>query len=146
VLRIRCWRFWTRCASAGRNATAPPVRHRTKLRHAGRPDLTALEYGYDRQDAILLERKDDMRKRGLASPDDGDALALRFAYPVANNAIDDDTQDAPRSTGWPRTSGHGRSVRTGTNQGWKQCGLKSNPHPERSLARLSRRANPRRAR
>ena len=34
-------------------------------------------------DAILLERKDDMRRRGLASPDDGDALALTFAYPVA---------------------------------------------------------------
>jgi hypothetical protein len=25
-----------------------------------------------------------MRRRGLASPDDGDALALTFAYPVAN--------------------------------------------------------------
>jgi hypothetical protein len=32
---------------------------------------------------ILLERKDDMRRRGLASPDDGDALVLTFAYPVA---------------------------------------------------------------
>ena len=28
-----------------------------------------------------LERK-DLRRRGLASPDDGDALALTFAYPV----------------------------------------------------------------
>ena len=45
-------------------------------------DLTGVEYGYDRHDAVLLERKDDMRKRGLASPDDGDALALTFAYPV----------------------------------------------------------------
>ena len=45
-------------------------------------DLTAVDYGYDATDAILLERKDDMRKRGLASPDDGDALALTFAYPV----------------------------------------------------------------
>ncbi|HEX9328734.1 MAG TPA: hypothetical protein VF915_19575, partial [Reyranella sp.] len=45
-------------------------------------DLTAVDYGYDASDAILLERKDDMRKRGLASPDDGDALALTFAYPV----------------------------------------------------------------
>ena len=35
--------------------------------------------GYDASDAILLERKDDMRRRGLASPDDGDALALTFA-------------------------------------------------------------------
>jgi len=46
-------------------------------------DLGAVDYGYDASDAILLERKDDMRKRGLASPDDGDALALTFAHPVA---------------------------------------------------------------
>jgi hypothetical protein len=46
-------------------------------------DLKAVDYGYDASDAILLERKDDMRWRGLASPDDGDALALTFAYPVA---------------------------------------------------------------
>jgi len=32
-----------------------------------------------------LERKDDMRERGIASPDDGDGLALTFAYPVASN-------------------------------------------------------------
>jgi hypothetical protein len=32
--------------------------------------------------APLVERKDDMRKRGLASPGDGGALALTFAYPV----------------------------------------------------------------
>jgi hypothetical protein len=42
-------------------------------------DLKAVDYGYDASDAILLERKDDMRRRGLASPDDGDALALTFA-------------------------------------------------------------------
>ena len=49
-------------------------------------DLTAVEYGYvfrEGRDAIILESKDDMKKRGLASPDDGDALALTFAYPVA---------------------------------------------------------------
>jgi hypothetical protein len=46
-------------------------------------DLKAVDCGYDASDAILLERKDDMRRRGLASPDDGDALALTFAYPVA---------------------------------------------------------------
>jgi hypothetical protein len=46
-------------------------------------DLTNVDYGYDASDAIRLERKDDMRRRGLASPDDGDALALTFAYPVA---------------------------------------------------------------
>ncbi|MFZ5784097.1 MAG: terminase [Pseudomonadota bacterium] len=45
-------------------------------------DLTAVEYGYDAANALLLERKQDMRRRGLASPDDGDALALTFAYPA----------------------------------------------------------------
>lgn len=45
-------------------------------------DLTAVDDGHDASDAILLERRDDMRRRGLASPDDGDALALTFAWPV----------------------------------------------------------------
>lgn len=47
--------------------------------------LTDVEYGYilrDGQDAILLEKKADMKKRGLSSPDRADALALTFAYPV----------------------------------------------------------------
>jgi len=46
-------------------------------------DLTGVEYGYTIRNEILLERKDDMKKRGLASPDWADALALTFAYPVA---------------------------------------------------------------
>ena len=49
-------------------------------------DLTGVQYGFamkDGRDAIQLERKEDMKKRGLASPDNGDALALTFAYPVA---------------------------------------------------------------
>jgi hypothetical protein len=48
-------------------------------------DLPAVEYGYvmrDGKDVIILERKEDMKKRGLSSPDDGDALALTFAFPV----------------------------------------------------------------
>ncbi|MCF8533389.1 MAG: terminase [Reyranella sp.] len=45
-------------------------------------DLGSLEYGYDARNAIQLERKEDMKKRGLASPDLGDALALTFAQPV----------------------------------------------------------------
>lgn len=49
-------------------------------------DLTGVEYGYvlkDGLDAIQLEKKADMKKRGLASPDSADALALTFAYAVA---------------------------------------------------------------
>lgn len=47
-------------------------------------DLTGLEYGYRVSDsAILLEKKEDMKDRGLPSPDLGDALALTYAHPVA---------------------------------------------------------------
>jgi phage terminase large subunit len=42
-------------------------------------DLTGVEYGFNANNQIQLEKKEDMKKRGLASPDDGDALALTFA-------------------------------------------------------------------
>lgn len=45
-------------------------------------DLIGPEYGFNARDAIQLERKEDMKKRGLRSPDAGDALALTFAMPV----------------------------------------------------------------
>jgi hypothetical protein len=45
-------------------------------------DLTGVEYGYNADNAIQLERKEDMKKRGLSSPDIADGLALTFAYPV----------------------------------------------------------------
>ena len=48
-----------------------------------RADLTGLDYGYNGRGEIQLEKKDDMKKRGLASPDIADALALTFAFPVA---------------------------------------------------------------
>ena len=46
-------------------------------------DLTSIEYGYDADNALQLERVEDMKKRGLASPDSATALALTFAEPVA---------------------------------------------------------------
>jgi len=48
-----------------------------------RSDLTGLEYGYSAKGEIQLERKEDVKRRGLASPGIGDALALTFAQPVA---------------------------------------------------------------
>lgn len=48
--------------------------------------LEGREYGYNAHNEIVLERKDDMKKRGLASPDRADGLALTFAYPVAQRA------------------------------------------------------------
>lgn len=46
-------------------------------------DLTQIEYGFDGKQRYVLETKDDLRERGLDSPDNGDALALTFASPVA---------------------------------------------------------------
>jgi hypothetical protein len=45
--------------------------------------LTAPGCGLTKSDQIVLESKQDMAKRGVASPDDADALALTFAQPVA---------------------------------------------------------------
>lgn len=50
-------------------------------------DLTGVEYGYTADGAILLEKKEHMKARGLSSPDDGDALALTFAHPVAPRRV-----------------------------------------------------------
>lgn len=44
-------------------------------------DLTALQYKY-RGGELLIEAKDDAKKRGIKSPDRADSLALTFAYPV----------------------------------------------------------------
>jgi hypothetical protein len=53
-----------------------------------RADLTGVEYGYNGKGEIQLEKKGDMKKRGLASPDMADALALTFAYPVSAGGWD----------------------------------------------------------
>lgn len=47
-----------------------------------RADLLGPTYTYTPKEQILLEKKKDMKKRGLASPDDGDALALTFSRKV----------------------------------------------------------------
>jgi hypothetical protein len=49
-------------------------------------DLCGLEYSYDMNQRLQLEHKEDMKKRGLASPDLGDALALTFAETVYDDA------------------------------------------------------------
>ena len=46
-----------------------------------RTDLTALRYNF-RGGELLLESKDDAKKRGVKSPDKADALALTFAKPT----------------------------------------------------------------
>lgn len=49
-------------------------------------DLTGLEYTYT-NDKLVLEKKEDMKKRGLSSPDLADALAHTFAERVARRDV-----------------------------------------------------------
>lgn len=53
-----------------------------------RMDLIGPEYGFDGRNRIQLEKKKDMKNRGLASPDIGDALAMTFAVDVHPKADD----------------------------------------------------------
>ena len=41
-------------------------------------NLTSREYGFTNKGQIQLEKKDDMKARGLESPDDADMLAMTF--------------------------------------------------------------------
>ena len=63
-------------------------------------DLIGVEYGFNVNDQILLEKKDHMKARGLASPDDGDGLALTFGVPVLPSFEDyeEDYADDGRSS------------------------------------------------
>lgn len=49
-------------------------------------DLIAPEYFYDNANRIILEKKDDLKKRLGNSPDCADALAMTFAAPVEMQA------------------------------------------------------------
>lgn len=66
-------------------------------------DLIGPQYEYDSTGRIKLESKDKMRKRGIKSPDLGDALALTFAYPVQ---IEDRNRDKWRGKLQRHTTGH----------------------------------------
>jgi hypothetical protein len=49
-----------------------------------RNSLIGIEYGYNEKEQMRLERKQDMKKRGLESPDEGDAIAMTFAEPLGD--------------------------------------------------------------
>lgn len=44
-------------------------------------DLTSVGYKFTSEGKLLLESKEDMRRRGVPSPDEGDAVALCFTEP-----------------------------------------------------------------
>jgi hypothetical protein len=49
-------------------------------------DLTQIRYSYDSNNALKMERKEDMKKRGLRSPDMADSLGLTFAVPLTSSS------------------------------------------------------------
>lgn len=66
-------------------------------------DLMAPGYRHDMRQALILESKDDIKKRGLRSPDGGDAVALTFASPVK------DVSQAKRPDRYARSAGRRRA-------------------------------------
>mgnify|MGYP003154158273 FL=1 len=42
-------------------------------------ELTGPSYSHNKREQILLEKKEDMKRRGMASPDCADSLSLTFA-------------------------------------------------------------------
>jgi hypothetical protein len=54
-----------------------------------RDQLIGPQYDYNRGGELQLEKKSDMKTRGLASPDIADAVALTFARPVWPRQYDD---------------------------------------------------------
>jgi hypothetical protein len=45
-------------------------------------DLQGPGFKYDSNQRLVIEKKEDMKKRGVKSPDMADALALTFAAPI----------------------------------------------------------------
>ena len=51
-----------------------------------RDDLIGPEYGFTAKEQFQLEKKEDMKARGLSSPDSGDAVAMLYAYSIEETA------------------------------------------------------------
>jgi hypothetical protein len=65
-----------------------------------RNGLIGLEYGFNDKEQMRLERKQDMKKRGLDSPDEGDAIAYTFAEHIGDwnqNYFEPDDQFEPEA-------------------------------------------------
>jgi hypothetical protein len=69
--------------------------------------LAALQYKFTSRGQIQIESKDDMRKRGMPSPDRADALCLAFAsLPVVDRLVEfDDLWDARDEFHYLRAAG-----------------------------------------
>ncbi len=77
-------------------------------------DLCNIRYSFDSNSRLLMEKKEDMKKRGIRSPDEADALALTFAYPLsALLKHEDKKQSRVISTLSQNFNQRARAMRTG---------------------------------
>jgi len=69
--------------------------------------LSSIQYKFDSQDRMVLEKKEDLKKRGLSSPDRGEGLFHTFFMPVMQTDWDEDNagyyDDAQTSAPNPMT-------------------------------------------
>lgn len=64
-------------------------------------DLMGPGYTYNAKQQMVLETKEQMRKKGVRSPDEAEALAQTFAYPVnINERTDISKMRKGRPTDW----------------------------------------------
>ena len=63
-------------------------------------DAMAPGYKYDSLSRVVLESKEDIRKRGLRSPDEWDAVALTFAEPVKMKPAETERSYGGGAGGW----------------------------------------------
>src|SRR5713101_2924535 len=82
-------------------------------------DLAGPGYHINRSNLLVLESKADMQKRGQASPDDGDALALTFAQTVAPAEVEEHDDDEENN----RRVWHQRPRRVDAMSPTRSCGI-----------------------
>lgn len=60
-------------------------------------DLCGIKYKFDSNSRLQMESKEDMKKRGIRSPDSADALCLTFAYPTSALTANNNQSDVLNS-------------------------------------------------
>ncbi len=91
LYRRRREEMWAKMAKWVKEEGCLPPEERTLI-----TELCAPRYSFDSSGRMVLESKEDLRKRQIRSPDTADALALTFAQPVASKRLADEVPVARR--------------------------------------------------
>jgi hypothetical protein len=94
--RYRVDEMWGLLKNDLDNGLCLPDERRSFERESLKTQLTERQYGHTLKGQIRLETKEDMKDRGVASPDDVDALAITYAEDVAPTKTVAGSQGGPR--------------------------------------------------